>query len=192
QAWVTCPSPDGAAGAVYNQNTPPGCTLNSSPPKLESAIDPSLKIAVSIGDSRFYTIPPDIYAMANSADAPSPEGIRVTYSPESISMGLNRILWWGGDWIEASTELPFSAMGVQFLGETQMGWARLLLDDQVIWQGDVSEIGEEKSRHGGYVQVSGFAPGKHKLRVESMGFDYRPVTVASFGFSLQDGVRASP
>jgi hypothetical protein len=77
---------------------------------------------------------------------------------------------------------------VQFLGESQMGWARLILDGEVVWQGDTSEIGTEKGRYGGYIQVSGFEPGKHSIRVESMGFDYHPVTVASFGFAYKGGV----
>jgi hypothetical protein len=79
-------------------------------------------------------------------------------------------------------------MGVQFMGERSIGWARVLLDGQEVWRGNVSEIWSERGRHGGYVEVSGFEPGLHTIRAESLGFDYRPVSVASFGFGDKEGV----
>jgi hypothetical protein len=191
QVWSACPLSGGTAGVGDNQEIPAGCALNPVLPVADAATDSALKVSVYSGDSRFFEKPPDLFALANSAEAASPEGIQVTYSQKSVSFGLNRVLWWGGEWIEACTELLFSSMGVQFLGESQMGWARLLFDGEVIWQGDVSEIGVEKGRYGGFVEVSGFTPGRHTIRVESMGFDYRPVTVASFGFSYQDGVEVA-
>ena len=77
---------------------------------------------------------------------------------------------------------PVTAMGVQFLGAAQIGWARLLLDGQEVWRGKTAELGHTLDQYGGYVEVSGFDPGEHSLRVESLGWDYRPVAVASFGF----------
>jgi hypothetical protein len=160
-------------------------------PAIPSTVTPSnLQIAVNIhgGDSRFFEKPPDILAHANSVNSPSPEGIHVTHHRDSIPFGLNRVLWWNGDWIQATTNLSFASMGVQFLGEPQTGWARVLFDGVEVWRGNTSAIWSEKGRHGGYIEVSGFSPGEHMIRAESLGFDYHPVTVANFGFSHQGGV----
>jgi hypothetical protein len=80
-------------------------------------------------------------------------------------------------------------MGVQVLGDHTIGWARLLFDGQEVWRGDTSRIGSKQGRFGGYIEVYNFLPGKHTLRLESMGFDYHPVTVAFFGFSRQGRVQ---
>ena len=141
------------------------------------------------GDSRFYETPPDVTALANLPPAQTPEGVTITFHPASVSFGVSRVLWWEGNWIEVTTDRPFNAMGVQFLGELQIGWARVLFDGEEVWNGNTTDLGYENYRHGGYVEISGFAPGPHTLRVESLGFDYRPVTVASFGFSEQGGVQ---
>ena len=137
------------------------------------------------GDSRFYATRPDVYAYANNSTV---DNVKVIHSPESIPMGINRILWWGGDWIEASTSENFTAMGVQFLGDPAIGWARVLFDGEEVWRGNTSAIWSAKGRFGGYVEISGFPPGAHTLRVESLNFDYHPVTVAGFGFSYEAGV----
>jgi hypothetical protein len=73
------------------------------------------------GDRRLFTDPPDIIIPANSEDNPTPEGINITFSKDSIPYGLSRILWWEGNWIEATTDLPFGSVGVQFLGDPQIG-----------------------------------------------------------------------
>ena len=41
---------------------------------------------------------------------------------------------------------------------------------------------------GGYIEVSAYDRGKHTLRIESVGYDYDPVTIAFFGFNHQAGV----
>lgn len=187
QTWSYCPPADQPVATGRDQPISAAC---GESPALSDAVvldDTGVNVEVYGGDSRFFAKPPDVFALANNAKISSPEGIRVAYSQESISFGLNRVLWWQGEWIEAYTELPFTAMGVQFLGEPQMGWARLLFDGKVVWQGDTSEIWSDKGRHGGFIEISGYTPGGHTIRVESMGFDYHPVTVASFGFSYQDG-----
>jgi len=79
-------------------------------------------------------------------------------------------------------------MGVQFFGDPQIGWARVLFDGVEVWRGNTSAIWSQNGRHVGYIEIAGFSPGRHTLRAESLGFDYRPVTVASFGFSYQAGV----
>ena len=166
------------------------CTPGTSFPACQDTLplpDPpsqrDVTVTVHGGDSRFFTVPPDILIAANASE--TREGLTIVYSPESVSFGLTRVLWWEGNWIEAMTDLPFTAMGVQFLGEAQIGWARVLFDGVEVWNGNTADIAYENYRHGGYVEISGFEPGPHTLRVESLGFDYRPVTVASFGFSEQ-------
>ena len=188
QSWSPCLPPGEPSGAVDQPPQPPGCVENPAMPTTSSPSNLQVTVNEHGGDSRFFEKPPDVLAHANSADNPSPEGIQVTHHPDSIPFGLNRVLWWDGDWIQATTDLSFTSMGVQFLGEPQTGWARVLFDGAEVWRGNTSAIWSENGRHGGYIEVSGFSPGRHTLRAESLGFDYHPVTVANFGFSYQGGV----
>lgn len=187
QTWLSClPS---HSNDVWQK--PPGCEDNPATPTAPSPSNLQAAVTVHGGDSRFFEKPADVYAHANRENTPSPEAISVTYHADSIPYGLHRVIWWEGDWIEASTELPFASMGVQFFGDPQIGWARVLFDGVEMWRGNTSAIwSNEYSRHGGYVEISGFNPGKHTIRAESLGFDYRPVTIASFGFSYEGGVES--
>lgn len=185
QLWSDCAATD----------TPlPGCEENLPVPPAPAAADLPVTVSVHGGDSRLYAQPPELYAPANSADTPPPPGITVTYHQNSIPYGLNRVVWWQGDWVEATTELPFNNLGVQFFGGPALGWARVLLDGVEVWRGNTAAIGTDGLGHyGGYVNMAGITPGQHTIRVESLGFDYRPVTVSSFGFSNQEIVeRAGP
>ncbi|MDL1943359.1 hypothetical protein FBQ99_13535 [Chloroflexi bacterium CFX2] len=178
QSWSSCAADDA-----------PGCTEKRI--AQTSIIPAGLSVSVEVfgGDSRFFASPPDLYAHANAEDMSPPEGIQISYAEEAIPYGLHRVIWWNGDWIEAVVnDDSFTAMGVQILGEQAIGWARVLFDGEEVWRGDTAAIWEKSGRHGGYIQVSGFEPGRHVLRVEALGFDYRPVTVASFGFSKGGGV----
>ncbi|GAB4579306.1 MAG: hypothetical protein Fur0022_20440 [Anaerolineales bacterium] len=172
------------------------CTPNADHPGCTEFIPPAkarpprgLTVLAYPGDSRFFETPPDLSVLANTSEFPAPEGITLRFHPASISYGVNRILWWDGPWIEMTTDLPFAAMGVQFLGEPPMGWARVLFDGVEVWNGKTADLGFQKYRHGGYLEISGFAPGPHTLRVESLILDYHPVTIASFGFSEQTVVQ---
>jgi len=95
-----------------------------------------------------------------------------------------------GSFVEITTKLAYKTMGVQIYGDHTIGWARVLFDGVEIWRGDTAAIWAYQGRNGGYVEVSGFEKGSHTLRIESMGFYYRPVTVAFFGFSHKGGVEA--
>jgi hypothetical protein len=182
QSWQACT--DQGEGV-----SPPGCELGQIPDPVSVSPQEPLRVTVYGGDSRFFDSPPEVYAHANSADMAPPEGISVTFDGESIPYGLQRVLWWNGGWIEASFDETYSSAGVQILGEPMIGWARILFDDQEVWRGKTADIWSKSGRHGGYIEISGFKPGDHTLRVEAMGFDYRPVTVASFGFSREGNVR---
>jgi hypothetical protein len=167
--WRSCE----AAGAT----SPPGCGSQPLPAQLTNPPD-GLEISVQAGDSRFFDDPPELIVNANPQSRPLPDGIQMAHSPQSIPYGIHRILWWEGDWVEISTALSLNAIGVQFQGEAQSGWARLVLDGQEIWQGDTAGL---SGRHAGYVEISGLGPGAHTLRVENLNWEYRPVTVTSFG-----------
>jgi hypothetical protein len=179
QSWLVCTSADSEA---------PGCQENQRLAPSPVTAQPPLLVNVYGGDSRFFEKPPDVIAHANSANTAPPAGIAVSFAEESIPYGIQRVLWWNGDWIEATFDQPYASAGVQFLGEGMIGWARVLFDGQEVWRGNTSEIWSKSGRHGGFVEISGFPPGLHALRVESLGFDFRPVTVASFGFNSDGGV----
>lgn len=183
QTWRTC-----SASSLTGEGAAPwpGC---SRPPSPESDAPPSgLTVRVLEGDARFFDRPPDVIAHANRDDVAPPQGIEIDFHADSVGYGLQRVVWWNGSWIEATTETPFTAIGVQFMGKKQIGWARVLFDGVEVWRGNTSAIWSRYDRHGGYVEISGFAPGLHTIRVEALGFDFRPVTVASFGFSYGEGV----
>ncbi|MGH2625652.1 MAG: hypothetical protein ACRDHY_03250 [Anaerolineales bacterium] len=189
QAWAACPAGAEAAGGAGQLV---GCVdARPEPPALATA-STTLRIAAYPGDSRTFRVQPDLFARASAGRIAQPEGIEIAFSPTSIGYGVNRILWWEGTWIEARTDRPFSAMGVQFLGGPQIGWARVLLDGLPVWQGITGELVCKRGYCGGYVEVSGFGPGPHALRVEALASDYHPVEVAGFGFSLTGGVGANP
>jgi hypothetical protein len=189
QAWLSCLPPNAMTGASGHYHMPPGCEEPRPPEPEPVEQDPNVTATVYAGYTHDFAVEPDIYANANSPENPVPEGITVQHSEESISYGLTRVLWGAGDWIEASTELPFASMGVQILGDHTIGWARVLFDGVEVWRGNTAEIWSHLGRHGGYIEVSGYQKGMHTLRVESLGFDYHPVTVAYFGFSSEGGVR---
>jgi len=188
QSWSSCAFSDQKAGTSTSDQKPPGCEENLVVPAPAVPADLAVNVIVYGGDSRFFEKPPDVVANANTADRPSPDGVAIAFDNHTIPYGIHRILWWNGNWIEASTDLPFSATGVQFFGEQQIGWARVLFDGVEVWRGNTSAIWSKNARHGGYIEISGFGPGTHILRVESLDFDYRPVTVVSFGYSYEGGV----
>ena len=192
QPWIACPDDTEAAGARSGAGFPPGCLDSRPGPAGVAAAPTGLRIEAYPGDSRHFRVPPDLFARATLGRMPQPEGIDVDFSPASIPYGINRILWWDGPWIEARTDRTLTAMGVQFLGAPQIGWAQVLFDGVEVWWGVTSEIGCRGGSCGGYVEVSGFGPGPHVLRVEGGVSDYRPVEVMGFGFSLTGEVDASP
>jgi hypothetical protein len=183
QPWVACTS--------STEKKTPGCEDRTSAPVPMAQPATSVDVHVYGGDSRFFAEPPDLAAIANTEDREAPEGISIAYDRDTIPYGVHRVLWWNGNWIEATTDLPFKAIGVQFFGEAQIGWARVLFDEEEVWRGNTADLYVKSGRHGGYIEITGFEPGHHTIRAESLGFDYRPVTVVSFGFSESGGVQVT-
>ena len=189
QGWISCTDDKSSSASTISAETVPGCREKQVPAFSPVTPEPPLRVAMFGGDSRFFESPPEIIVHANSIEMQPPEGISISFADESISYGLSRVLWWNGSWIEASFDGSYSSVGVQFLGDEMIGWARLLLDGQEVWRGDTSEIWSKSGRYGGFVEVSGFDRGPHTLRVEIFEFEYRPVTVAGFGFNQDGGVK---
>ena len=187
--WYSCQPPNVLAGASGHYHKSPGCETDLVPP--ESAIISTLDVSVVVhpGDMRKFVKQPDVYVNANRDEKIPQDGFSLAQSDDSIPYGLNRVLWGAGSSVEVTTELPFYAMGVQIYGDSTIGWARVLFDGQEIWRGDTAAIWAYQGRNGGYVEVSDFEPGSHTLRIESLGFDYHPVTVAFFGFSYEASVK---
>jgi len=188
--WDSCQPPNYMTGASDHWHKAPGCETQFTPPSAPEPVTLDVSVIVHPGDVRTFAKRPNVFVDANKDEKLPPEGFALLHSDDSISYGLNRVLWGEGSSVEVTTELPFSAMGVQIYGDYTIGWARVLFDGQEIWRGDTAAIWADKGRNGGYVEVSGFDPGSHTLRIESMGFDYRPVTVAFFGFNHEGGVEA--
>jgi hypothetical protein len=160
-----------------------GCGDRQAFQPLEAG-DLPVTVQVHPFGSRFLDdSPPSVITAANPENIASPDGIEITYSPESLGYGANRVLWWGGNWIEAKTSQPFLAIGVQFNGTSSIGWASVFFDGIEVWRGDVSAISNYCCGYGGYIEISGFEPGEHKLRVQLLQGDYRPLTIAMFGFN---------
>ena len=190
-AWSSCQPPNYMTGASDHWHKLPGCEIQLTPPSAPEPASLDVNVIVHPGYVKKFAKKPDVYVDANKDEKYPPDGFVLTHNDDSISYGLNRVLWGEGSFVEITTELPFHAMGVQVYGDYTIGWARVLFDGQEIWRGDTAAIWAYQGRNGGYVEVSDFKPGSHTLRIESMGFDYHPVTVAFFGFSYEDGVKAN-
>ena len=188
--WDSCQPPNLLAGASDHWHKSPGCATILTPPPVPVNLKQDIDITIHPGYARKFAKPPDIYVDANKEEKQPPVGFTLAHSDNSISYGLNRVLWGEGSFVEISTELTLSAMGVQVYGDNTIGWARILFDGEEMWRGDTSEIWAYRGRNGGYIEITGFQPGRHTLRIESMGFDYHPVTVAFFGFNHQGSVEA--
>lgn len=175
QSWRACST---------NAVEPEGC--GESPVLLgDTPTGLPVTVIVHSGDSHYFDSPPDVFAAANPENVPSPEGIQIRYHEESLPYGTHRVLWWKGDWIEATTKTSYTSIGVQLWGSGYLGWARVLFDGREVWRGLTTSLGKQHAYYGGYIEITGFEPGEHTIRVENLGFDYRPIKVAAFGFSNQ-------
>lgn len=179
QPWSDCQPPDVRAAVSDAWSTPAACEPETEiPPSAE--ISAGLQVGVFPGDVRRHS-PPAQIIVANSENVSPPAGMTIDAAEEIIRYGLNLILWREGDWIEWTLESPGGAVGVQFWGSSRMGAARVLMDGEEAWRGVAADLGEYLGQYGGYVEVQGVSPGIHRLRVEHLHLDARPVTVLFFG-----------
>ena len=154
-------------------------------------------VALHDGDARSFTDPPDVVAYANTQYASPP--------PEFVISGawqwdLNEwVAFYGASgWIEAQTTVATTSVGVQFWGDTNDGWARVLVDGSEVWTGntygaDAYSPGQSFVK---YLDISGLVSTTHTIRVESMGIsgdgggDW--VTVLFFGLGEVSEVSPTP
>jgi hypothetical protein len=147
------------------------------------------------GDARSFDDPPDVVAYANVNQVSPPSGVTITDSG-----GLWRYYEWvaleeQGDWIEAAcTIVGTTAVGVQFYGDSNDGWARVLVDGTEVWTGDTYGPGVGPDSFIKYLEVSELTPGSHTVRVENMGINGagggNDVTIYFFGFRQSQGGRS--
>lgn len=123
------------------------------------------------GDGRSITDAPDVVAYAN---------IEYTAPPPEFQISTSGYIWRyhqfialmnSGNWVEAKTTVETDTVGVQFNGDTNDGWARVLVDGTEVWTGSV--YGSDVNYPGGafvkYLKVSGLDSSTHTIRVENMG-----------------------
>jgi hypothetical protein len=131
--------------------------------------------------------PPEIFTYTNVADNIPPDGIQISVGGVSTAWGDGMILWQAGDYVEASTSNPYTAIGGQIHGDQTIGWARALFDGNEIWRGDASSYTIAEGRYGVYVEVSCLSPGTHTLRIEALGINGSgggmSIPASYFGFS---------
>ena len=173
--WELCPANRLSEGA------PLGCGDRQTFLPLDEQ-DLPVTVTVVPGNVRMFSTPPELMVKANTEDSQPPDGVEISFALETQPYGVNRILWWGGNWIEAHSDMDATVMGVQFYGTSTIGWASVFFDGNEVWRGDVAAIWNHGGSYGGYVQISGFEPGEHVLRVELVDGDYSPLTIAIFGY----------
>ena len=69
-------------------------------------------------------------------------------------------------WLEVTWSDPTDTVGVQFCGDSNDGWARILVDGEVLWTGNTYHA-EGKFRQ--YVALGGLPLQPHHVRVEATG-----------------------
>ena len=180
-SWSSCQPPDLRAAVSDAWNKPSECT-QAVPASAPTPAPPTgLSVGVYPNDARGSPAPPKVVIGGNPENAEPPAGVVISHDEGVIPYGMNLILWEGGTWAEAATDMPVDAFGVQFWGPSTMGVGRILFDGDEVWRGVTAELGSSLGQYGGYVEVSGFAPGRHTLRVEHLDLDGRPLTVLFFG-----------
>ncbi|MGD2057611.1 MAG: FHA domain-containing protein [Anaerolineales bacterium] len=143
------------------------------------------RVTLHVGDARFFSIPPDALAYANTQyKAPPAEIMVMDNCGSSGCWRYNEWLAMGepGQYIQVDSAVSTTAIGVQLWGDDNDGWARVLVDGEEMWTGEMR--GEDNQWPGGafvrYLEVSGLEPGPHSLRFEPTG-QGGSVTVYFFG-----------
>jgi hypothetical protein len=194
QEWFNCGPPSGYTGASGHYHSEPACQ-DVDVARLQADAPPvpdGLTVKAYPNYVKLFSAPPEVLLTASSA-ADMPAGYTIRASDVSIPYGFTRVLWGLNDWTEMTVDAPVRAMGVQIYGKHTMGWARVLFDGQEVWRGDPLKLGQVRQdyydySYGGYIEVSGFGRGSHTIRAESLGVDYRPVTIVLFGASVHEQV----
>jgi hypothetical protein len=116
--------------------------------------------------------PPVVVAFANVEETETPANVTITSSDGLWRYHQYVAVMQKGHWIEAAySGSDATAVGVQFVGDTNDGWVKVLVDGQEVWRGSV--YGTGPAYPGGafvnYLEVSGLEAGPHTIRVEALG-----------------------
>ncbi|WP_340818861.1 LamG-like jellyroll fold domain-containing protein [Methanolobus sp. WCC4] len=155
------------------------------------------------GDARKFTDAPDVIAYTNTEHTAPPSEFEITTSGATWPSGPiwrhdNVIaLMDPSGWIEAKTTVATDTVGLQFWGDTNDGWARVLVDGSEVWTGSV--YGSDVNYPGGafvkYLEISGLERSTHTIRVECMGIKGAgggdDVLVSFFGLEETSGTTTS-
>ena len=145
-------------------------------------------ITLRNGDARYFADPPDVVAYANTTINPPPEGVTITSSED-----LWRYYGWVAllekdDWIQATfSGTHTTKLGVQFWGDDNDGWARVKVDGEQVWTGNI--YGASGNEFIKYLEFSDLEPKSHTIRVESMGIkgtEYGGDDVAIYFFGFEN------
>ncbi|MCD4704044.1 MAG: hypothetical protein K8R64_07110 [Methanosarcinaceae archaeon] len=148
------------------------------------------------GNAESFADAPDVIAYANTEHVSSPSEFRITTSGATWPSGpiwrYNQFiaLMDTDGWVEAKTTVATDTVGVQFWGDTNDGWARVLIDGSEVWTGSV--YGSDVI----YLEISGLDSSTHVIRVENMGIKgiggEDDVTIRFFGLEGATSTTAVP
>jgi pSer/pThr/pTyr-binding forkhead associated (FHA) protein len=147
--------------------TPTMTSVPTATPPLQRVM------TLHVGDARTFSQPPEVVAYANTQEQATPPEMTIQEFCDDPCFRYHEWIGMGklGQWIEATSAGPVTAMGVEFWGDQNDGWARVLIDGDEIWRGDTR--GADGNWPGGafvrYLEVAGLPLGVHTLRVEPLG-----------------------
>jgi len=158
------------------------CGLTSFPPAA-----PGVNVTLQDGDARNFADPPDVIAYANTQHSASPPEFTIVTGGNIWRYNQWIALLDKGNFARATTTVDVTSLGVQFWGDMNDGWARVLVDGSEVWRG--STYGTDPNYPGGafvkYLEISGLTSGKHTVSVENIGINGNgggdDVTILLFG-----------
>ena len=125
------------------------------------------------GDARNFADAPDVIAYANTEHTTPPSEFQITTSGSIWRYHQWIALMQEGSWVEAKTTVATDTVGIQFWGDTNDGWARVLVDGSEVWTGSI--YGSDGNYPGGafikYLDISGLDSSTHTIRIENMGIN---------------------
>ena len=166
-----------------NENTDENPEFDAVGEDVGDVLTDAYAVRVYKGNAAKFRIPPK-YAYANALEYPSDKGL-ITYPPSDLIFPAGSVvsLHEPGLWIEMAYSEPATAVGVEFIGDFQDRWARVLVDGTPIWRGNtffencpfdengVRQVHPDKCKGGFiyYIEASGLENTTHTLRVENAG-----------------------
>ena len=131
------------------------------------------RVTLHTGDARTFSVPPEAIAYANIEHSTPPAEITVVENCGATCWRYNEWLALKdpGQFIEVESAMDTTAIGVQLWGDDNDGWARVIVDGEEVWSGEMR--GSDNQWPGGafvrYLEVAGLEPGNHMLRFEPIG-----------------------